>query len=533
MVLLRARIAPPGGWQPGICMKTAIATLMVLFSSGCSADVTLGFNGQGLSSMVYQGVEFVNNGHPEVENVGFSPQISSDLRQNSASRTAVDAGQGAISQDFPWGSLRTVYTVEGDKVLIEMTVTNSTDSSLDQLILKPLELVFPAKPDEHNGRDPVMGHSFWQPVILPFHYGSGVLAIVDEDVDKYLTMGLPWSLNAPTATIYPLKLNTGRNPMYPTNYPTINRPVPAQGSETFRISLRFGDAGTTVDQLAGDVYTNFTKAHPPLFSWPDRRPIGTLFMATAGTGFATNPRGWFNDPTIDVTTVVGRAAFRARMMLYAAGAAGIMAETHAQGMIAWDLEGEEDPAATYIGDPTLLADVAPEMDQLADDFFRVFTAAGLRVGVTIRMQQAVRSGGKVTHVPASDPVQHLAGLVAYAKQRWGATLFYVDSNDPFDGDTFRKVLAQYPDVLLIPEQKQTLHYGCGAPYEDARLGHAATPADVRKVYPDAFSVINFVDVATFQSRGSLAGDKDAFLFPGWYRDPLTQLLNTLTAPSQP
>lgn len=477
--------------------------------------------------MVFGGTEFVSNGRPDVESVEFKG-LPPGLQLNSPCRTTVAKEAGQITQHCPWGTVRTVYSTESARLLIKITVSNTSAYSLERIILRPVELKFPGRPAEHNGRDPVMGHALWAPTVLPFRYAGGVLAVVNEQVDKPLTVGLPWALNAPVSTVYPLKISTGRNPMYPSDYPFIDRPVPAGSIDTYRISLRFGTPGTSVDQLAGDVYGAFGAAHPATVSWPDRRPIAALFMATAGTGFAGNPRGWFNDAGLQVTTPAGRDEFRRRLLAYAKTSVAIMSEANAQGMITWDLEGEEDPQATYIGDPRLLAALAPEMNELADDYFRVFTSAGLRVGLTLRMQKAVRSAsGKVTHAAAADPVSHLAAMVGYARKRWGATLFYVDSNDAFDAEVFRKVLALHPGVLLIPEHKSLLHYAYGAPYEDVRVGRTATPEEVLRVYPDAFSVINFVDTPTFDRNSAGARAGDALMFPGWYKHDMNPRIRSL------
>src|SRR4051794_14775465 len=84
--------------------------------------------------------------------------------------------------------------------------------------------------------------------------------------------------------------------------------------------------------------------------------------------------------------------------------------------------------------------------------------------------------------------------IAYAKERWGCTLFCVDSTAtagrPFYPDVFKAVAQAYPDVLLIPENESTRYFACSAPL-NSYVHHkiTSTPVGARLVYPKAFSVL--------------------------------------------
>ena len=77
--------------------------------------------------------------------------------------------------------------------------------------------------------------------------------------------------------------------------------------------------------------------------------------------------------------------------------------------------------------------------------------------------------GKPLHQATNDEqaMQVLRERIAYAKQRWGCTLFYVDSTAtagrPLYPDVFRAVAQAYPDVLLIPENESTRYFAYSAP----------------------------------------------------------------------
>jgi len=162
-----------------------------------------------------------------------------------------------------------------------------------------------------------------------------------------------------------------------------------------------------------------------------------------------------------------------------------------------------------------------------DEYFDKFRAAGLKVGVCIRPQQITIVDGKPVHQLAKDEqaAQILQERIAYAKQRWGCTLFYVDSTATVYGsinpDVFKAVAEAYPDILLIPENESMRYFGYSAPL-NSYMHHeiTSTPVGARLVYPKAFSVLmgmrpgnrpeDHAALVNAVRRG------DILLFNGWY-----------------
>ena len=63
---------------------------------------------------------------------------------------------------------------------------------------------------------------------------------------------------------------------------------------------------------------------------------------------------------------------------------------NAQAAITWDIEGEQFPqGTTFIGDPRLVDTLDPEMSGVIDAYFKKFTDAGIKVGMTIAEVKAV------------------------------------------------------------------------------------------------------------------------------------------------
>lgn len=105
-------------------------------------------------------------------------------------------------------------------------------------------------------------------------------------------------------------------------------------------------------------------------------------------------------------------------------------------------------------------------------FSRAFTDAGYLVGVTVRPQYLNYTEGFQREVPDEQAVQLVIDKIAYAKQRWGARLFYMDSNgdpsNPTSGVLMRRVFLEHPDILFMPESQTPVYYSFSAPFENIR-----------------------------------------------------------------
>lgn len=159
-------------------------------------------------------------------------------------------------------------------------------------------------------------------------------------------------------------------------------------------ALRFGSGPVgTWDpyQLADDAYKLYGSANPLEFEWLDRSPIAMLFIAGGNHKTADNINAYnvglnpplnFSLPNEQERFRVGLAGVAARTI----ETMGKMApQATPQAVILWDLEGEGDPWATYVGSPDKLPEIAPEFDGLADEFMRNISDGGkYRLGLTRR-----------------------------------------------------------------------------------------------------------------------------------------------------
>lgn len=263
--------------------------------------------------------------------------------------------------------------------------------------------------------------------------------------------------------------------------------------------------------------------------WPDRRPVGVLFLANTYHSSTTNPRGWFNDQSLDFTGPGGKERFRTALLNYADTSITNLERLGAQGVIVWDLEGEEFPhKISFIGDPRTLNLVAPEMAATVNEFFKRFRDAGLKVGVTIRPQDLILGNGLPRQTAVLNFKSVLLGKIDYARTNWGATMFYLDSNygilRPDEALQLRSLAEQRPDILLIPEHHYLPYWAFSAPYVSLRKGNPdATTGLARKLFPSSFQVLDIADASSDQVAAAWR-QGDILLFRAWYWNSDCQIL---------
>jgi hypothetical protein len=332
------------------------------------------------------------------------------------------------------------------------------------------------------------------------------------------------------------------------NQPELLNVAPGQ-TATASFSMRFTNNMTENNEaLAPEAYAAYAAAFPYIVNWPDRRPINLWFMSDHGHASAINPRGYMNNPLLNVSNIPN---FQTQIL---AQAQNILTSLQArpvrpQGIILWDLEGQEFiQPTTYIGDPRVLGEgYDPEMNAAADQVFGLFKNAGFKVGVTLRPEylqwgplanlpatcnfnadtnymdyyvavdggyqndfyactapntwsQIIGGNGAQTmYTPAQ--VQQVTNLLiskaTYAHSRWGTTLYYVDSavwdgGSPLPASVFVALQQALPDSLFIPEQSYIGTLAATMPYAapNGSFNSLFAPETWRFAYPNGGQTTN-------------------------------------------
>ena len=543
-------------------MKNSIrlcAAIFLLLTVGAAAraappSVFITFGERGLRSLQVGGQELLWRNSSDttggafdgctfwVLSVTLGGPDGKDISQagGGTSRVQVDVTRGSVTRAFAWGTVTGRFSARANILRLTISVANtSAVTTVEAIQLQPLWLRFPQKPREYDGSDPMFAANLGSPTVIGADYGTGTLAFCNDNVTLPLLVGFPWALDQPGDTTFPLQISAGpANWLRPYTDPYLVRPILSGKSDTYTLSLRFGATGTASGELAADLENKYAATYPATLHWPDRRPIGYLMLSSTvpHPQGGKNPRGWFNnDAGTDVTTPEGRVVLAKQLTDYLDNSIRILKAMNAQGAITWDIEGQEYPHATsYLGDPRTISEQAPEMDALADAYFARLRQAGLRVGVCIRPQrlETLPDGG-VAQRDQADMAQVTQTLIAkalYANKRWGCTLFYVDSNGdpnvPYPASVFESVSAELRrrgiTALLMPEHQTVRYYGTTAPYDELRGGVTATPERVRRVYPEAFTVLNVADGDVTKHHAELVKavrQGDILLFRAWFDDP--------------
>jgi hypothetical protein len=562
-----------------VCAAGGLVSVFVfLLGQGSSKSFAQGTGG---ASLVLDGTELLRHGQPEVRYVilertsldksGFK-EYKFDKLVEKPRKNEFDTASKTFKQEFSWGSVEVQHKPAKDRLDVWVTIRNQSAHTLANFEIGLAELTFPTVPTSWNKGRANFRNSLDDLAIHEATIGKAKLVLCNLTIDPPMNLGFD-KANDKNGSVYPLVLKGGVHVAEPGAY--IMEPhglprIPSGKSLKLGVTLRVRPTETPVAKILDDIFAKFREFHSPQHKWEDRRPIAMMVRASGHKGHvsATNPRGWLGNPKLNITTPEGKVEFRKALLHEAERSVKVIKDTGGQGMIFWDMEGEENPhPITFIGDPKLTKRLAPEMDECADAYFKIFRDAGLRTGVCIRPSQVYYDEAKKkwSHGTGSDGgpgrgdfypqlrpkdqpwwkfyplAERLSDRIDYAKKRWGCTLFYVDTNGVYrqsgedqkfnwfllESAIWKQVQAKHPDVLLIlelPRDDQNFHaanWAYTAGYTEVRMKGYHTPDRVRSLFPQAFNVvvINDGDIANNRSEikaGVARGD--ILMFRGWYPD---------------
>jgi hypothetical protein len=496
-------------------------------ASAPPAGVTFTTNANGLQSLVFDGVDY-NYKYGEGLFSGVTIRHPNGTSTRSAPSCTGTVSATVVRKNCTAGtdraSLTVSYSTPGENtVCADMALTNNSSSDV---IAEALISTLGIQMKQMNlGASKTWEVGTGNPVDY-VNYGAGEWAIWFDtpQPDQNLGVSCGWSAVC-------------------KNQPRFLNIAPRQTKQA-RYCVRF-TASTNVSphDLVPEAYDEYRAVWPPVVNWPDRRPIMAWWISDGGKRSASNPRGYFQNPLLNAADA---SRFQATALAEAVAIRDLMnaRPVRPQGLILWDIEGQEfNHATTYIGDPRVLGQgYATEMNDVADRIFKIFTDAGYRVGVTLRPEYltwgplsarpaqcrtnattdyndffvavdqpfaqkfyscsgptswTLRANGSGTQhsYPAGDDPSILALLTSkarYARDRWGATLFYVDSavypgGRPLNADVFRQLQRAFPDCLFIPEQSYLDTMGAAIPYGDpgeVRNAPKFSPVTWRWAYPN-------------------------------------------------
>ncbi len=523
-------------------MKNRVLFALLLLGalkSNAAAGLNVTYNGQGVQALAYNGVVLEDLGRYPADTFHIGHMKATDLQGTVLSGSQYNWGESTSSKswnpithvwtyNFPWGSITVSFSQSGNNLNINTTAVNKPGSGIifDGATVYPFTLHFPQLPAGFtNSSYEQLAFNTTAPSVTLADYGSGEVAAVDPKAAKPLYSGFQ-PAGSPNS-YFPIISSTPIDGMA-TFFPRNDRPISPGQTDSYTVSLRFAPSGTPAASLAQDAFQYWAQTWPSKLQWNDRRIIGTVYLATSPAGnpsisggYPNNPRRYFNDNNashFDVRNPAGLSQFQSRILQQAENNVQNLQKLAAQGAITWDIEGEQFPQPTsYACAPDQIAQLAPEMEsiiavsgspyagmKLDDAYFKIMRDAGFKVGVCVRPQHYILNANGTAsqqYLPDSEIAGGLIRKMQYAHNRWGATLFYIDSDVEQNGanlaaSIFAQAAAQLPDSLIIPEEATPNYYAYVAAFQTFVFhGDLGTPAMVYDIYPKAFSanLINDVD----------------------------------------
>ena len=511
-----------------------LAIFNSLASVVCAQTLQITYGSKGVETLVFGGVKLEDVARNPADLFHIWHLKATDLEGNVLSDGQYGWGESNVDENweaatktetynFIWGTIATQFVQDGDMLTMIVTETNFANSGIifDGAEIYPFALHFPRDPAGFSGYTQYV-ITTTGPGVIAADFGSGVVTSVIPD--ESLAMYGGWKL-AEADTYSPIMTTTAPDGLA-TFLPHNDEAVKPGGSLRYTVSLRFTPEGTSAD--AQDAYSSFAKNFPSKMTWTDKRIIGTAYLASSPAnggninepgGYPTNPRRYFNDPSVDINTSAGVTSFQSRMLKQAEANAVNAQAMNAQGVITWDIEGEQFPQSTsYVCSPDLIASIAPEMEttisnpksphhgqKLDDAYFQIMRDAGLKVGICLRPQAfSLSANGTASQVFLNSDQAIIANLerkARYAHSRWGATIFYVDSNVDINGgtlapDIFERLSIDLPAYLFIPEESTPRYYAYSAPFYSFLFhGTIGTDPSIYNYYPHAFGANLINDVS--------------------------------------
>ncbi|RYG31865.1 MAG: hypothetical protein EOO01_34915, partial [Chitinophagaceae bacterium] len=385
---------------------------------------------KGVSRITYSGHELLNLN----KNIGASFAVESYrvIRKGGKTETAWTHHRGnnwnatdkTLNIILDWGTIQCQYEQKADTLIIKVSLTNGLSSdTICGVSFCPLSLETGKRPSNFQPYYPYYANNIQKPAVVTADMEKFRLVVENPEVSKKVYVGLLEDNNT----------NGGRYRVWTGNWMFTGmqdfdrrselRLAPKQ-TYTYTVALKFTKPATPVTQVASATYRSFNSQNDSKVTWKDRRPIGALFLSSyTEKPVAGNLRNWtfMNSEKANINTQAGRALFQKKLLAYADKSIAILRQMNAQGMITWDIEGQQFPhPLSYIGSPEMVKDFAPEIHDILKAYFKKFERAGFRTGICIRPDSVVWNREKtwINHVAIKDPAADLIRKVKYARKKW-------------------------------------------------------------------------------------------------------------------
>ena len=153
-----------------------------------------------------------------------------------------------------------------------------------------------------------------EPGVVVADWGDAKLVACCDEVERPVTFGFEGNFGSGTPN--PLSIGLAKL---------------CAGERAARAVSHCGSADPTPTRLGwpGTFTSNLPKSIPTSSTGPTGGRLAPVLCRSASK-WTTNPRGWFNDEKLDVTTPLGRRVFRDRLIKYAKGSIAVLKDVGAR-----------------------------------------------------------------------------------------------------------------------------------------------------------------------------------------------------------
>ena len=185
-------------WLHAVAMAVLVESIFLCGSRIARADtepsLQVGFDDKGLSSVRFGGAEILQPGEMELPRLdlrrGYPPERS--LAPTGEPEVSFDAAARRLTQAYPWGALSCTYRVDGNRLLLDVEIRDTSKDSIFGFTAQPLQLRLPGevktKGWAHHWPSPSVLND--APQILNVSWPGGAMAICNEQVDLPLWLNL-------------------------------------------------------------------------------------------------------------------------------------------------------------------------------------------------------------------------------------------------------------------------------------------------------------------------------------------------------
>lgn len=385
-----------------IQMKTIILSIFATsfaFSQPCTVTFTVGATTlSALACGAQNYFDAASAGPSVLQQTSIAPGGSPVFGSVNPSGTVKSSN--TLTKTYPWGTIATTYSSSGNSFNISILATNtSAVNTIDGLVLSSAGVLLPSAPPVIPNLTQSGGY---QPTAIYFSFAEGTTCLTNPDVATSLGVGMR-RVHSNSDVEWNLMTVINDNGAVSSSLPFVTRNIPPLGSDTYRISLVFGNLSpsstvpqSTIQQLGGSTFAAFNLALPPVEGPQVGVPVADLHDThNVRPTCINNPRGWQFFPIAtcswDTVSPSGIAAFKAAWIADSQGRLAQMDAAAAlgvrpRGMMFWDFDGQNFDVA-FIGDPTQIETIAPETaGGTLDAVVNTFINAGYEVGFTLRPQ---------------------------------------------------------------------------------------------------------------------------------------------------